>query len=76
MGFEEHFHEELNDPEINFFILDIKGGGEHGDSDFIQYQCSRSRFDLVKEGDLFIYRRPQTASETGAPSAPYVQKLF
>ncbi|MFC1808279.1 HNH endonuclease [Candidatus Omnitrophota bacterium] len=64
MKSKEHFDQELNNPETNYFIFDTKGGGKHGDIDFFKYEWSRSRYNLVKKGDLFIYRRPDNASET------------
>lgn len=42
MTFYKHFKEELNSPNIHYFILDTKGGSKHGDIDFVQYQWSRS----------------------------------
>lgn len=64
MTYENHFVEEFTNPETQYFILDSKGDNEHGDIDFVQYQWSRSRYNLVREGDLFIYRRPGKASST------------
>lgn len=64
MSFTEHFRKELNNPRTNYFILDTKGSGQHGDIDFVQYQWSRSRYNLVTEEDLFLCRRPREASET------------
>ena len=64
MSYLEHFAAELNNTKTQYFILDTKGSGSHGDVDFIQYQWSRSRYNLVSEGDLFVYRRPREASET------------
>jgi len=59
------FNIELADPSTNYFIIDTKGGGAHGDVDFEKYQWSKNRYNLVKQGDLFIYRRPSKASATG-----------
>ena len=49
---------------INYFIFDSKGGGYHGDIDFVKYEWTPSRYNKVREDDLFIYRRPGTSSET------------
>lgn len=65
MTYDKYFKEELDNPATQYFILDTKGDGEYGDVDFVQYQWSRSKYNLVKEGDIFIYRRPSKASETG-----------
>lgn len=65
MSILKYFEKELGDLDTDYFLLDTKGGGAHGDIDFVQYQWSRSRYDQVKEGDLFIYRRPGKSSETG-----------
>lgn len=64
MPFVEHFSHELNNPKVNYFILDTKGSGEHRDVDFVQYVWPRSRYNLVSQGDLFVYRRPRSSSET------------
>lgn len=60
-----YFSAELQNPATNYFIFDTKGGGEHGDIDFMKYDWTPSRYNLAKEGDLFIYRRPDKSSETG-----------
>lgn len=60
----KYFSDELKNPKTNYFIFDTKGGGEHGDIDFVKYEWSPSRYNLVKESDLFIYRRPGGYSET------------
>jgi len=60
----EYFSEEINKPETSYFILDTKGDREVGDVDFEKYAWQTNRYDKVKEGDLFIYRRPTSASET------------
>jgi len=59
------FLEDLQMSTTNYFIFDTKGGGSHGDIDFVKYDWSPSRYNLVNEGDLFIYRRPDKSSETG-----------
>ncbi|MGG0506260.1 HNH endonuclease [Priestia megaterium] len=61
----ELFESEFRNPNTNYFILDTKGKpGDHGDVDFISYDWSPSKYNKVKEGDLFLYRRPSKASET------------
>ncbi|MCP4611704.1 MAG: hypothetical protein GY845_23590 [Planctomycetes bacterium] len=65
MTYDRHFKQEFGNPKTQYFILDTKGGGKHGDIDFVQYQWSRSRYNLVREGDVFLCRRPRSASETG-----------
>jgi putative restriction endonuclease len=66
MTYENHFKEEFDNSNTQYFILDTKGGGKHGDVDFVQYEWSRSRFNRLREGDVFICRRPGgQASETG-----------
>ena len=64
MAYDKYFKNELDNHETQYFILDTKGEGNQGDVDFIKYQWSRSKYNLVKEGDLFLYRRPRDASET------------
>jgi putative restriction endonuclease len=55
---------ELSEPSRGYFILDTKGTAQgHGDVDFISYNWSPSKYNRVKEGDLFLYRRPGSASE-------------
>jgi putative restriction endonuclease len=58
-----YFQNELANQTTQYFIFDSKGGGEHGDVDFEKYEWSPSRYNLVKTGDLIIYRRPSKASE-------------
>lgn len=64
MTYKEYFKDELEDPNTNYFILDTKGTGDHADVDFTQYKWNRKRNNKVKEGDVFIYRRPSKSSET------------
>jgi len=64
MNYKEHFEEEFQNKETNYFIFDTKGGSQYGDIDFIQYQWDAARYNLVKEGDLFLYRRPGKSSAT------------
>ncbi|PFT42171.1 HNH endonuclease [Bacillus thuringiensis] len=60
----DYYKEELDNIGTNFFILDTKGTTtDHGDVDFVSYDWSPSKYGRVNAGDLFIYRRPQNASE-------------
>ncbi|WP_257130349.1 hypothetical protein [Bacillus cereus] len=60
----DYYKEELDNIGTNFFILDTKGNTtDHGDVDFVCYEWSPSKYGRVNAGDLFIYRRPQNASE-------------
>jgi putative restriction endonuclease len=53
-----------NQPGVKFFILDTKGvGHKYDDQDFLKYSWSPKRYNLVKSGDVFIYRRPNTKSQ-------------
>jgi len=66
MNYKNLYEKELSHPSTNFFILDTKGSGvKHDDADFIKYSWRTNKFGLVNPGDLFIYRRPGKASETG-----------
>jgi putative restriction endonuclease len=58
MNIVDYFKKEISMQNPNYFILDTKGNGKHGDVDFLKYNWRRSRYNLMKEGDLFIYRRP------------------
>ena len=64
MSILQYFKNELDNQNTNYFMFDTKGGGKHGDIDFEKYEWSPSRYNLVKTGDLFIYRRPSKNSET------------
>lgn len=58
------FREELSNDSTNYFIFDTKGkGGTYDDIDFEVYSWNLKYNKQVKEGDLFIYRRQQKASE-------------
>lgn len=47
-----------------FFILDTKGlGHKYDDQDFYKYSWSPRRYNLVRSGDVFIYRRPNLKSK-------------
>tara|TARA_Y100000590_G_C15628954_1_gene980427 strand:+ start:131 stop:1432 length:1302 start_codon:yes stop_codon:yes gene_type:complete len=54
----------VDNPNTNFFIFDT-GRIEYRDIDFEVYSWNRHKFNLVKLGDLFIYRKPTKASENG-----------
>lgn len=54
-------------PDARYFILDTKGevtANNYADRDFVAYSWQPRQFGKVREGDWFIYRRPQSASET------------
>nr|WP_205093788.1 HNH endonuclease [Thalassobacillus pellis] len=54
----------MQSKDTRYFILDTKGmNKEHGDVDFVSYDWSPSKYNRVREGDLFLYRRPTSASE-------------
>ena len=60
----ELYRDELEIQGTNFFILDTKGkGSAYGDVDFEAYCWDIDHYNQVKDGDLFIYRRQQKASE-------------
>lgn len=62
----ELYKQELENPNTAYFIFDTKGTeGAHGDIDFIQYRWHTHKYNQVKEGDLFIYRKPQRATDDG-----------
>ncbi|MHA7097717.1 HNH endonuclease [Priestia megaterium] len=76
------FESELRNLDTNYFILDTKGKPvDYGDIDFVSYDWSPSKYNKVKEGDLFLYRRPSKASETrkfyffGAGKIRKIEKL-
>jgi len=55
---------EIDKPNTKFFIFDSKSDHQvYGDIDFQEYHWDKSKFNKVKVGDFFIYRRPQKASE-------------
>ncbi|GEK91835.1 hypothetical protein [Alkalibacterium kapii] len=59
-----HFKSELEHYDTQYFILDTHGDKDkYKDSDFVEYSWSTRRYNKVKEGDLFVYRRPQKSSE-------------
>jgi len=52
----------IKNSKLRYFIFDT-GSGHDKDIDFQQYTWRRSRFNKVREGDYFIYRRPSKVSE-------------
>ena len=60
-----NFKKELNNPNTNFFMFATGkyDNQEHGDVDFERYTWSRKRYDKVKSGDLFVYRKIANSSE-------------
>jgi len=65
MEYKNLFRDELDNIETNYFILDTKGArSSHIDLDFIKYSWRTNKYNKVREGDLFIYRRPSKVSET------------
>lgn len=57
------YENELDNPETKYFIFDT-GRKEHGDVDFNYYYWEPKKYNKVKVGDLFLYRRPDSFSET------------
>lgn len=54
----------LDNSQRRFFIFDSKANhGVYEDLDFKEYHWDRTRFNKVRTGDFFLYRRPQKASE-------------
>ena len=51
----------IKSEQLRYFIFDTGVTGT--DVDFVQYNWSRKRYNKVREGDYFIYRRPTTVSE-------------
>ena len=50
--------------DARFFIFDSKSDHlVYGDLDFEEYHWDRAKFNKVRPGDFFLYRRPQKASE-------------
>jgi len=58
------FNSELKSHNVRFFILDT-GRTKHKDIDFEIYTWNKKKYNLVQQGDVFIYRKPQKASENG-----------
>ena len=60
----ENLLAQTNKPGTKFFIFDSKSDHQvYGDIDFQEYHWDKSKFNKVRAGDFFIYRRPQKASE-------------
>jgi putative restriction endonuclease len=55
-----YYLKELSSNKTNYFIFDSYGTGQ--DIDFEQYHWDTTRFNRVKENDLFIYRKPGKSS--------------
>lgn len=59
------YSDELINPNTNYFVLD-SGNAEnsiHKDIDFEQYSWKLRQNKKLKKGDIFILRRPRTATE-------------
>lgn len=64
MGYLDLYREELDNEETQYFIFDTSGvEGDMGDIDYKEYRWETNRYNKVKEGDLFIYRRQSKVSE-------------
>lgn len=64
MEYLDLYKEELANDETQYFIFDTSGAeGVMGDIDYKEYRWETDKFNRVKEGDLFIYRRQSKASE-------------
>lgn len=49
--------------DTRFFIFDSKSDHlVYEDRDFKEYHWDQSKYNRVREGDFFLYRRPQKAS--------------
>lgn len=51
----------IKSENLRYFIFDTGVTGK--DIDFVQYDWNRKFFNRVREGDYFLYRRPQKVSE-------------
>ncbi|MFT8411904.1 MAG: HNH endonuclease [Schleiferilactobacillus perolens] len=54
--------QQLINDDTRFFILDTKGAtssNNYSDQDFSQYHWNAHRFNKMRTGDWFVYRRPQ-----------------
>jgi hypothetical protein len=65
MNILDFFCEDLRRQSTAYFIFDTKGSGTYGDKDFVRYEWSPSFYNLPKEGNVFLYRRPRKSSEIG-----------
>jgi putative restriction endonuclease len=52
---------ELEEDKVSFFVID--SGNHSDDRDFQSYTWRTSRNNKIREGDLFIYKKPQKLSE-------------
>lgn len=64
----QYYEEEIEDKTTQFFIIDTHGAREQEnegfqEKDFVSYIWNLKQYKQVNEGDLFIYRRPQSSSE-------------
>jgi len=57
------YKEELKNVNTEYFILDTHKSSVYEDIDFKYYYWEVTRYNQLKEGTLFIYRRPQSSSE-------------
>ncbi|WP_219631907.1 hypothetical protein, partial [Burkholderia pseudomallei] len=59
------FSEEIKQHETKYFVFDTKGDkkGNTNDIDFETYGWNTGKFNKVRDGDLFLYRRPTKTSE-------------
>lgn len=62
------YEEELENESTQYFIIDTHGiktpiEGGYQEEDFTSYTWNLKQYKQVREGDLFIYRRPQSSSE-------------
>lgn len=54
----------IDSPDKRYFIFDSKSDHSiYGDKDFEEYHWDQSKYNKVRVGDYFLYRRPQKASE-------------
>ena len=63
--FRNIFYNELSNNNTNYFIIDTNSNDTDWDIDFKVYSWETNRYNQVREGDLFLYRRPQRTSENG-----------
>lgn len=55
---------QLIEHDTRFFIFDSKSDHLiYGDKDFDEYHWDQARYNKLRIGDVFLYRRPQKASE-------------
>lgn len=61
---ENMFGSELSNNLTNYFIFD-SDATKHNEVYFDYYTYTKEKYNLVKEGDLFLYRKPTKSSENG-----------